>query len=556
MAEKKDNAQSIAFLNAKIRPYADQRIAQAMLICDGFVAAVGTKEEILGQCGEKTAKVDLRGQSVLPGFFDSHIHLIETSKILQETWLGDVRSVEELIERGQRDIGIQREVAGGWIFGRGWNQENLDGKKYPTRHDLDRICSDRPILYQRCCGIVGVLNTKGLEMMGIDENFAIPGGLVDKDENGFPTGVVRREALDGWVKRRLPKMDKERARELLREITRLCAKTGMTSAQSDDLVMYRDPDLLEELYLETEESGELALRVGQQYLLRNPEAVEAFIRKGHKTGEHLKKGDAGVRFSTGPLKVIVDGSLGSRTAALRKDYADAPGERGLFVHADDELAQMMKLAHENDLQMAIHAIGDAATEKVLDIVEKLQASSQSRWKHRIVHCQIGDKGLYERMARLQVGADVQAPFVASEWSWVPDRVGPARASESYAWKTLLDLGVVLGGSSDSPVENYAPLWGVQTAVTRMDGEGNPPGGWLPDQRLSLERALGLYTMGSASVCGQREEKGTLEPGKYGDFVVLAEDPFLVEPTNLSAIPVSLTIQGGEPTYVGDAGINI
>lgn len=550
MTGHRDTKRSVVFTGARIRPFADGRTAEALLIENGVVAAVGPAGDVLQQCTDETKRVDLGGKTILPGFFDSHIHLIETAKILQETWLGDVRSSDELIERGRRDLASMPGTSEDWIFGRGWNQENMDGKRYPTRHDLDRICADRPMLYQRCCGIVGVLNTKGLEVMGIDEHFGIHGGLVDKDDNGVPSGVVRREALDGWVKKRLPKLSETRASELLKTIASLCAASGMTSVQSDDLVMYRDPERLAKLYRDTADAGSLSIRVGQQYLLRDPGAVEAFLAAGHHTGE----GDG--RFYTGPLKIIVDGSLGSRTAALREDYADAPGERGLFVHADDELIRMMTLAHENGLQMAVHAIGDAATEKVLDIVEKLQANQESEWRHRIVHCQIGDKGLYERMAKLGVNADVQPAFVASDGSWVTDRVGGKRASESYAWKTLLDLGVELGASSDSPVERYAPLWGVQTAVTRTDAEGNPPGGWLPDQRLSLAQALRMYTLGSALVCGEAQKKGTLETGKFGDFVALAGDPFEVDVKDISAIPVALTVLGGEATYRGNGTTGI
>ena len=194
----------IAFLNANIRPFADGRTASAVLIRGGAVAVTGSDEEILRECGSGAEKVDLHGKTVLPGFYDSHIHLMETSKIMDETWLGDVRSIDELVETGRRDA-AERQSGKEWILGRGWNQENFPGKVYPTRYDLDKISTDRPILYQRCCGIVGVLNSKALEIAGIDENFSIPGGIVDKDENGKVTGVVRREALDGWVKKLLPK---------------------------------------------------------------------------------------------------------------------------------------------------------------------------------------------------------------------------------------------------------------------------------------------------------------------------------------------------------------
>ena len=538
----KEQKESIAFYNAQIRPFADRRIAEALLIQEGHISAVGTTAEILGLCDGKTKKIDLCGRTVLPGFYDSHLHLVETAKIIDEAQLSGVRSVEELILRGRQYVELRPGSADQWIFGRGWNQENLEGKRYPTRHDLDKISRDRPILFQRCCGIVGVLNTRGLELMGIDAHFSVSGGLVDKDDEGLPNGIVRREALDGWVKRRLPQMDRETARHLIEKMTRLCAGCGMTSAQSDDLVMYQNPDLLSSLYQEVAASGKLAVRVGQQYLLRNTEVLRQFIDGGNRTGS------GGDRFYTGPLKVIVDGSLGSRTAALRCDYADAPGEKGLFVHSDAELVEMMTLAHQHDLQMAIHAIGDAATEKVLDILTELQSKHRSRWQHRIVHCQIGDKELYERMAQLHVNADVQPPFVASEWTWVPDRVGDERAAVSYAWRTLLDSGVELGGSSDSPVESYAPLWGIQTAVTRMDASGKPEGGWLPDQKLTLEKALRMYTLGSALVCGEADKKGTLEPGKWRDCVVLDEDPFLINPTEISAIPVVFTVSGGEMTH--------
>lgn len=532
----------IAFLNANIRPFADGRTASAVLIRGGAVAVTGSDEEILRECGSGAEKVDLHGKTVLPGFYDSHIHLMETSKIMDETWLGDVRSIDELVETGRRDA-AERQSGKEWILGRGWNQENFPGKVYPTRYDLDKISTDRPILYQRCCGIVGVLNSKALEIAGIDENFSIPGGIVDKDENGKVTGVVRREALDGWVKKLLPKITQERARFLLKRMTEFCAAAGMTSAQSDDLIMVlNDVAFLDEAYSALAASGELSLRVGQQYLLRNMGMLRPFVESGRRTG------DGGATFYTGPLKIIADGSLGSRTAALLSDYNDAAGTRGLYVHSDEELVEMMTFAHMNDLQMAIHSIGDAATSKVLGIIEGLQSKYGNPWRHRIVHCQIGNFGLYDKMAALGVNADVQAPFVASEWSWVGDRVGAEVEKQSYAWKSLLDRGIELGGSSDSPVEPFAPLWGVQVAVTRQDKHGRPEGGWLPEQRLSVEEALRMYTLGSATVCGEAKTKGTLEAGKYGDMVVLDEDPFSVAPHEISSIPVNMTVMGGRVTF--------
>lgn len=532
----------IAFLNANIRPFADGRTASAVLIRGGAVAVTGSDEEILRECGSGAEKVDLHGKTVLPGFYDSHIHLMETSKIMDETWLGDVRSIDELVETGRRDA-AERQSGKEWILGRGWNQENFPGKVYPTRYDLDKISTDRPILYQRCCGIVGVLNSKALEIAGIDENFSIPGGIVDKDENGKVTGVVRREALDGWVKKLLPKITQERARFLLKRMTEFCAAAGMTSAQSDDLIMVlNDVAFLDEAYSALAASGELSLRVGQQYLLRNMGMLRPFVESGRRTG------DGGATFYTGPLKIIADGSLGSRTAALLSDYNDAAGTRGLYVHSDEELIEMMTFAHMNDLQMAIHSIGDAATSKVLGIIEGLQSKYGNPWRHRIVHCQIGNFGLYDKMAALGVNADVQAPFVASEWSWVGDRVGAEVEKQSYAWKSLLDRGIELGGSSDSPVEPFSPLWGVQVAVTRQDKHGRPEGGWLPEQRLSVEEALRMYTLGSATVCGEAKTKGTLEAGKYGDMVVLEEDPFSVEPHEISSIPVNMTVMGGRVTF--------
>ena len=424
----------IAFLNANIRPFADGRTASAVLIRGGAVAVTGSDEEILRECGSGAEKVDLHGKTVLPGFYDSHIHLMETSKIMDETWLGDVRSIDELVETGRSDA-AERQSGKEWILGRGWNQENFPGKVYPTRYDLDKISTDRPILYQRCCGIVGVLNSKALEIAGIDENFSIPGGIVDKDENGKVTGVVRREALDGWVKKLLPKITQERARFLLKRMTEFCAAAGMTSAQSDDLIMVlNDVAFLDEAYSALAASGELSLRVGQQYLLRNMGMLRPFVESGRRTG------DGGATFYTGPLKIIADGSLGSRTAALLSDYNDAPGTRGLYVHSDEELTEMMTFAHMNDLQMAIHSIGDAATSKVLGIIEGLQSKYGNPWRHRIVHCQIGNFGLYDKMAALSVNADVQAPFVASEWSWVGDRVGAEVEKQSYAWKSLHETG--------------------------------------------------------------------------------------------------------------------
>ncbi|EFQ24288.1 Amidohydrolase 3 [Aminomonas paucivorans DSM 12260] len=528
---------TLALINGTVYPFAAPGKASGVFSRDGVLEVVGDDRDVLERCDARTVVLDLRGRYVFPGFQDTHLHLLEYGRSLVSPDLRDVTSIEGMVQRGRDALARSAGARELWHFGRGWDQNRLAEERFPSRQDLDRISDTRPILYERVCGHVGVLNSPALERLGVRGDLHVHGGVVDLDDRGEPTGVVREGALN-WVQAHLPPPEEEQLREWLRLGAEGLARGGVSTVQTDDFSLVGDLERLTDFYFEEDAAGRLPLRVDLQLLLSGHRDLEALSRILARAKAHQ-----GRLCRLGPVKLVLDGTLGARTAALREDYADGPG-RGLLAFETRELVDLVGRIEAAGCQVACHAIGDAALEQALEAFETTGAGTRCGHPPRILHCQVGDEELYDRMVRLGVAADVQPAFVASDWPMILDRLGADRARTGYAWKSLLDRGVVLAGESDAPAETPGPLEGIRAAVTRKDLAGQPDYGWMPQQRLEVPEAFWLYTGGAAHVCGQGRRRGTLEPGKAADLVVLMEDPFRVEGEEIGAIPVGLTICGG------------
>ena len=262
----------------------------------------------------------------------------------------------------------------------------------------------------------------------------------------------------------------------------------------------------------------------------------------------LRTGDGDDHLRLGAMKIFIDGSLGGSTALLSQPYHDDGDNRGVMIPEIADLNEQVLKAHAGGLQVAIHAIGDRAVELALDAIERAQKASPRPSRHRIIHCQIMRPEMFARFRELGVVADIQPKFITTDMRWTESRVGPERTISSYAWKRFLQEGVVLAGGSDAPVEPIFPWWGIYAAVTRKDLEGNPAGGWLPDQALTVPEAMDAFTVGSAYAAGEEDVKGTLAPGKLADVVVVDKDPFAVLPEQLKDVKVLQTIVGGKVVY--------
>jgi len=529
------------FYNGKVHTMAGRTVS-ALAVQGERIAMVGSDEAVLALADEHTRRIDLRGRCVLPGFVDTHMHLLMVGEGLQQLDLRGVKSLEEIVARGKDYVASHPLTEDEWIIGYGFDHNLFDPPVLPDGAIAEAISSDHPVILDRVCGHVGAGNAKALALAGYDETTVIPGGQLDKGEDGKLNGVIWESALD-QLKQARPRLTQAQIERLLEETGKAMAAVGLTGVHSDDVgpqggVEWAD---LKAAFETLEARNAVPLRLWEEWEAARPKVFQAEL-----LSQPLRSFQGSSWLKVGNVKLLADGSLGARTALLREDYSDDPGNRGIAVYTQAELDEMVALCHHNDLQVACHAIGDGAAAAFVEAVEKAQARDPKPLCHRVVHCQFGDKALYEKMAALGMGADVQPAFVPSDASLTPSRVGD-RTRESYAWKTLLDLGVVVGGGSDSPVEDFSPLWGIHCSVNRPQSqEDDAP--FLPGQALSVQEAVSLYTVNAAKLVHAQADLGTLEAGKLADLVVLAEDIFTVAPKTLKDINVDLTMAGGRVTY--------
>lgn len=531
------------FYNAKIITL-DQTHpeAEAMALEGDQILAVGTNEKIKALAGEETETHDLEGQVVIPGFNDSHMHLINLGQGMDGVDLTKARSISDLVRLGQEYVDKNPDHA--WILGRGFNDETFETKALPTKADLDQISKTQPVFFTRVCGHICVANSKALQMARLDTTTPNPagGGLDREMKTGEPTGVLRENAID-LVRSLIPSPTIDDLKRVIRIASQAAASLGLTSVQSNDLHGTRTLINRLEAYGQLAESGELPIRVELQSTMSTPEELKTYleVRKTHPT--------LGTKVTLGPLKLFTDGSLGGRTAALTHPYADDPTTSGMAIFTQEELDELVLMAAHANLQVAIHAIGDRAMDMVMDSYEKAKAAEPG-WtaRPRIIHAQITRYDQLERMARLGIVCDIQPIFVPTDLHFVESRVGLESSKYSYAWKTMKELGIHTAGGSDCPVESCNPLWGMHAAITRQDQGTYPKEGWHPNERLTPQEALALFTTGSAYAAHEEDIKGTLRAGKLADFVVLPEDPTKIDPEKLLTVKVTATYVGGQRVF--------
>lgn len=527
------------FLNAKIltldplKPH-----GEAMAVQGERILAVGAKEDILALAPGSAAREDLEGQVVIPGLGDSHMHLLNWGLAMDGVELAGAGSIQELIALGQAYV--HSNPGREWILGRGFNHELFSPPRLPTREDLDQVSTVHPVIFTRVCGHICTANSKALELAGIDANTADPpGGRIDRDEHtGKPTGVLRENAMD-LVTKLIPSPTVEDYRRILRRASAQAAALGLTTVQSNDLHGARSLAKRLQAYQELDQAEELPIRIILQASMPSAGDLQAYLEvyQAHAPSSKL---------ALGPLKLFADGSLGGRTAALSRPYADAPHTKGVPIYEQGELDELVLTAAQHNLQAAVHAIGDGAVDQVLSSFERAQSLFPA-WNQRprIIHAQITRYDQLVRMARLGVVADIQPIFVPTDLHFAERRVGAARAEYAYAWKTMHSLGIHTAGGSDCPVEPCNPFWGMHAAITRQDRTGYPPGGWHPQERLNAQEALSLFTTGPAYAAQEEHCKGTLSPGKLADFLVLPQNPLEIDPWELLDLKASAVYVGGK-----------
>ena len=510
------------FHNAVV--YTGDNFTDAFAVEDGRFVAVGP--EALALEGER---IDLKGAFVCAGFNDSHMHLLNYGQTLSMAPLwahtGSLAGMLRCLKNARPDRG--------WIIGRGWNQDRFsDADRMPTRRDLDTVSTELPVCAVRACGHALVVNSRALELLGISEETPTPeGGEID-----FENGRFLDNAMD-LVLNAIPAPDKQTLKGYIRTACAYLNRRGITACQSDDYCVFRQIpwQTVNEAYRELEAAGELTVRVREQCNLTTVPELMAFIRADHAATE---------RFSVGPLKLLGDGALGARTAFLSRPYADAPETRGLSVFTGEQFDELISCAHSNGMQVAVHCIGDACLDLVLDAIEKAQTENpRPDCRHGIVHCQITRPDQLRRMAMLKLHIYAQSIFLDYDIHIVRERAGDELAQSSYAWKTLLELGATVSNGSDCPVESPDVLAGIQCAVTRQDLRGCDP--YLPREAFTLREAIDSFTIAGAYASFEESTKGRIAPGHLADFVVLGKDPFNTPPSQLKDIPVLQTWLEGQ-----------
>jgi len=509
-----------------------------------FVGEYGQAEAFARQFSREPVEIlDLDGGFMMPGFNDSHMHFIHYVKARLSVDLSGSDSLTEVQSRLR--TGLEHLDNGMWLMGEGWNQEYFrDARRFPTCHDLDMVTTERPIIILRSCFHVGVLNSKAMELLGINqETVGRFGVFAERDESGAPNGVIKENVLDD-IKASLPSMGLEQLLEQVEEAQYELFAEGLTSVQSDDFKYAPEeaPYALMDSLRQMAERGKLKLRIAEQALLTEQESLQAFFDWG---GADFGASD---RFRISTVKILADGSLGARTAFLRAPYSDAPDQQGLAVYStQEELDNLVLTAHRHGMPAAIHAIGDGGAEMALTAIQRAQ--KQVPWfhpRHGIVHCQVMSAEQIQAMAEANITAFVQPVFINGDMYIAPARLGEERLPTSYAWGEMARRGVHLAFGTDCPVEHFRPLEGIYCAVTRFDFAGKTC--FLPEQALTAEQALYAYTAGSAYASGEEQRKGMIRPGMLADFIILDRNLLTCPPQSLNDAQVLSTYVGGECVY--------
>jgi len=526
----------LVVLNARVYTADVNRpVAEAFAVRAGRIAFVGSSRGALALVGPRTERLDLAGRTVIPGMVDAHAHLLGLGQALRTVSLVGTRSYDEVIARVVERAKTARP--GEWIRGRGWDQNDWADTRFPTYQALSRAVPNNPVYLTRVDGHAALVNAKALELAQVTAATADPtGGRFIRDSAGNPTGVLV-DGAQGVVGRVIPAATRVELREQTLAAIAEANRWGLTGihdagVDADGIAMYED----------LAREGKYDLR-NYVMIRSNDSTLDAFMKRGRQIG--LYDGRLWIR----SIKLVADGALGSRGAALLEPYSDDPGNTGLITTTPERIKSVAVRALKAGFQVNVHAIGDRANRMVLDQFEAaFKEVPVADHRFRIEHAQILRYQDIPRFAELDVIPSMQGSHQTSDMYWVPNRLGWARSQGAYAWRSLLNTGVVIPNGSDFPVEAVNPLISFHSFFTRQDADNFPPGGWFPEQRTTRQEALWSITLWPAYAAFMENESGTLTAGKYADFVVLDRDIMTVAPEEVLGAHVVMTVLGGKTVY--------
>ena len=508
-----------------VQPY-----AEAMAVSGDTIIAIGSNREVMKYKSGSGEVIDLGGRFVAPGFIDSHLHLLQGGSNLASVQLRDASTPEEFISRIKEYAATLKP--GTWILGGDW--DGMGWESLPQKDWIDSVTPDNPVFVSRLDGHMALANSLAMKLAGVDRKVKdVSGGTITRDGSGEPTGIFKDNAMD-LISVRIPEQSEEEVDRAIVAAMHYLASNGVTSAHAVDAAAYSDA--LERVRARGEQITRL-------YYLQT-------ISRWKDMKEQVERDGRGDRWiSTGGVKGFVDGSLGSHTAAFLEPYTDLQTDTGLFVNSEEDLFNWILESDKAGLQVVIHAIGDEAINFLLNAYEKVAAENGERDRRfRIEHSQHITPSDIERYGKLKVIASMQPYHAIDDGRWAEEYIGPERVKTTYAFRSLLDSGATLAFGSDWFVAPATPLEGIYGAVTRRTLDGKNPEGWVPEQKITVEEALKAYTINAAYASFEEDIKGTLEPGKLADFVVLDRDITTIDPVEIWDVKAQQTWVGGKKVF--------
>jgi predicted amidohydrolase YtcJ len=514
--------------------------AQAIAIKGNRIIFVGSNSDVRKYEGKTTRIVDLQGKTVVPGMTDAHNHLIGIGAREMTLNLEGTTSLEDFLAKVKARV--DRAKPGEWITGRGWIETFWKPPVFPTRQDLDKIAPNNPVFLDRADGHGAVVNSAALKIAGVDRSTPNPfGGEISKDKAGVPDGMLLDNAQD-LIGKHIPQTTQAEGEQAILLGVKREIELGWCQVQ-DAGGGYADVALYRKLYGE----GKIKLRIYKA--MHGPsENAQRLLKEGATTGDY----DG--RFTLRTIKVVFDGALGSRGAALLEPYADKPETSGFLTVKEEELMPMLKEALRQGIQVETHAIGDRANRLTLDAYEKAMAAvppdqrkiREPRW--RIEHAQIVNPADIPRFAKLGVIASMQPSHAIGDLHFAPSRLGIKRLEGAYAWQSLIKSGAIIAAGSDAPVERGEPMIEFYAAVARRDQKGFSGDGWHPEQAATREQALKMFTIWPAYAAFEERLKGSIEVGKLADLTILSADIMKVAEPEILKTRCLMTVIGGEIVY--------
>ncbi len=503
-------------------------MASAMAVRQGKIVAVS--DDVSNLIGPGTQVIDAHGAAVLPGLIDSHGHVRGLGSFLETLDLRGITSEREIADKVR--AAARQAKPGEWIQGRAWDQNLWPSKDFPTSQSISEAAPDNPVALTRVDGHAIWVNRRAMDLA--DLNGATPepaGGRILRDASGKPTGVLLDRARS-IVDNKIPQPSQEQVEHRILQALRECARLGITTVH-DAGVGAADIDAYHSLARKQQMPARAYVMIGGAGKL-----LDGWLSRGPEIGDYV---------TIRTVKLVADGALGSRGAAMLEPYSDDPGNRGLLILDRAAIRAVAARAVTRGFQVATHAIGDAANRAAIDAYGDVLRIPNDR-RFRVEHAQIVAPEDFAKFRQYSVIASMQPTHATSDMPWAQDRVGPDRIRGAYAWQTFMHLGVHVPGGSDFPVENPNPIWGFYAAVTRQDKTGKPAGGWSPDQRMTREEALRSWTLEGAYAAFEEKTKGSLEPGKLADFIMLSDDIMTMPAADIWKSRVTLTVVGGKVVY--------